>query len=171
MLPQLIYGISLKLMIPTDIVPPKPNVRNKDLKQFFFSLFQGQGARGHRGPHLDIHETVESGGDVVVDAVHSTVQGETEAQEDGEDDVGEDGGEVDCLAEALDTPDESEEDDNPGKDQTASNLQSHATHLRRGARSTQVSLKYHSSITQVALKYKSSITQVSLKYHSSITEV
>ena len=79
---------------------------------------------------LHIGEAVEPRVDVVEDTLESPLQGEPEAEEHREDDVGEDGGEVDSLAEALHAPDEGKEDDGPGKDQAAGELKADGAHLR-----------------------------------------
>ena len=65
--------------------------------------------------HLHICETVKPGSDIVENAGHSSVKGEAKAEKDGEDDVGEDGGEVDRLAQALHPLDQGQEDNEPGE--------------------------------------------------------
>ena len=80
--------------------------------------------------HLHISETVKPWCDIVEDASHGSVKGESKAEKDGEDEVGEDGGEVDRLAQALHPLDQSQEDYEPGEDQATNQLQTNSSHLR-----------------------------------------
>ena len=80
--------------------------------------------------HLHICETVKPGCDIVENAGNSSVKGEAKAEKDGEDDVGEDGGEVDCLPQALHPLDQGQEDDEPGENEAAGQLQADSPNLR-----------------------------------------
>ena len=87
--------------------------------------------------HLHICETVKPGCDIVENAGHSSVKGEAKAEKDGEDDVGEDGGEVDCLPQALHPLDQGQEDDEPGENEAAGQLQADSPNLRESAKCTE----------------------------------
>ena len=80
--------------------------------------------------HLHICETVKPRCDIVENAGHSSVKGEAKAEKDGEDDVGEDGGEVDSLPQALHPLDQGQEDDEPGENKAAGQLQADSPNLR-----------------------------------------
>ena len=80
--------------------------------------------------HLHICETVKPGCDIVENAGNSSVKGEAKAEKDGEDDVGEDGGEVDGLPQALHPLDQGQEDNEPGENKAAGQLQAYSPNLR-----------------------------------------
>jgi len=64
-------------------------------------------------PHLWIRQFGEVGLQVEDDAVHGPVQGDAPDKQDGEDDVREDGREVDHLATPLDAAPHAEVDEDP----------------------------------------------------------
>ena len=79
--------------------------------------------------HLHISETVKPWCDIVEDASHGSVKGESKAEKDGEDEVGEDGGEVDRLPQALHPLDQRQEDDEPGEDKASNQFKTNSSHL------------------------------------------
>ena len=65
-------------------------------------------------PHSGVAQLAEIRSEIEVDPVASPVQGHPAEEEDGEEEVGEEGGEVDHLAGPLDTLPDAEVAENPG---------------------------------------------------------
>ena len=65
-------------------------------------------------PDSGLHQLGEVRSEIEVDAVASSVQGDASEEEDGQEEVGEEGGEVDHLAGPLDTLPDAEVAENPG---------------------------------------------------------
>ena len=72
--------------------------------------------------HIDLQQFLPLGGEVEGDPVHVAGKGGCTHQEDDEDAVGEEGGEVDQLAEGLDPLPQGAVDDCPSQEQAKSKL-------------------------------------------------
>ena len=70
--------------------------------------------------YLDIPQPGHVRRDIILYPIHGTVQGQAKAEEDTEDEVGEEGGEPDSLAQGLHTLDQYREHNQPGKHETTS---------------------------------------------------
>ena len=104
--------------------------------------------------HLHICETVKPGSDIVENAGHSSVKGEAKAEKDGEDDVGEDGGEVDRLPQALHTLDQGQEDDEPGENEAAGQLWTDSPNLRESEKCSERWIFYKHYLINARREFK-----------------
>ena len=75
-------------------------------------------------PDSGLHQLGEVRSEIEVDAVASSVQGDASEEEDGQEEVGEEGGEVDHLPCPLDSLPGTEVAEDPGNAQCCHQLQS-----------------------------------------------
>ena len=80
-------------------------------------------------PDLDFEQLGPVGLDIESDSLHGSGKRQSTDQEDGQDEIGEEGGEVDDLAEALHAFQQSEEDDGPGQSEAEHELGAEASNV------------------------------------------